>query len=552
MTETKQPSSEAPSAGGDKQGAPTTDSETDEPAVRGTTRRGGRSANRAQRSTGIHQLDAKPFRNRIKPVEFFSADELESIHQASLEVLRDVGMMFLHQGARDLLRKNGADVNDSTEVVKFDPALIETWIAKVPPTFNYRSRNPETCIDIGTDRVVFSPVSSPPNCSDLDKGHRVGSFQDYQNLIRLSQTFNVLEFIGGYPVEPQDIPPNTRHLDAVRCMLFDTDKPINSYCLGAERIHDGIELTKRACGITDADLAKDAWLLSVVNTSSPLRLDANMIEGMFAMSEYNQPVIITPFTLSGAMAPATVAGAVVQQNAEALAAISLLQMMRPGQPCVYGGFTSNVDMKSGAPAFGTPEYFRSVSLGGQLTRRYKIPYRSSNTCAANAVDSQAAYESMFSLWAVILGGAHIVKHGAGWMEGGLVANYEKLVLDVELIQQFRYIMDPIALDADGLALDAIREVGTGGHFFGTAHTIERYETAFYDPMVSDWRNFGGWEAAGSPEAKNHCNRIWKEALASFEAPPLDPSRREAVDEYVELRREAGGADTMPDPKLRSA
>jgi trimethylamine--corrinoid protein Co-methyltransferase len=235
-----------------------------------------------------------------------------------------------------------------------------------------------------------------------------------------------------------------------------------------------------------------------------------------------------------------VAGALAQQNAEALAGIAFIQMVNPGAPCAYGGFTSNVDMKTGAPAFGTPEYTRAAMAGGQLARRYGLPYRSSNACAANAVDAQAAYESEMSLWGAVMGHANLILHGAGWMEGGLVASFEKLIVDVELIQSMAEFLQPLVVDEDTLGFEAMREVGPGGHFFGAAHTLQRYERAFYSPLLSDWRNFENWRLGGALDSARRANQIWKQALAEFTPPPIDPAIDDALKAFVAKRKEAGG------------
>jgi trimethylamine--corrinoid protein Co-methyltransferase len=352
---------------------------------------------------------------------------------------------------------------------------------------------------------------------------------------------NAVHVFGGYPVEPVDLPAPTRHLDCQRAFVELGTKAIHAYSLGRTRILDAVEIVKLGYGLDDAELAEAPRLISIINTSSPLRLDGPMIQGMLELAPRNQCVVITPFTLSGAMAPATVAGALAQQHAEALAGIAFYQMIHAGAPCVYGGFTSNVDMKSGAPAFGTPEYFRATVISGQLARRWGLPYRSSNANAANSVDAQAAYESMFSLWACVAGGVNFVKHAAGWLEGGLVCSLEKAVLDAELIQMIRECLTPIAIDDDTLGLDAVREVGPGGHFFGAAHTLARFEQAFYAPMISDWRNFESWQEAGAPDAARHANERAKALLAAYEQPPLDPGRKEAIDAFVERRKREGGA-----------
>ena len=252
---------------------------------------------------------------------------------------------------------------------------------------------------------------------------------------------------------------------------------------------------------------------------------------------------MTPFTLAGAMAPITLAGAVAQQNAEALAGMVFTQVVRPGAPVVYGGFTSNVDMQSGAPAFGTPEYVRTAMLGGQLARRYAVPYRSSNVNAANTLDAQAAYESVFSLWGAVMGGVNFLMHGAGWMEGGLQASLAKFVLDADLLAMVAAMLDPIVVDDDSLALDAIREVGPGGHFFGVEHTQQRFRTAFHRPMISDWRNYETWDEAGRPEAAGRAAELARAFLAAYEPPPMDPAVREELDDFVARRVAEGGVPT---------
>ena len=268
-----------------------------------------------------------------------------------------------------------------------------------------------------------------------------------------------------------------------------------------------------------------------------------MLQGMIEFASRNQVVVMTPFTLAGAMAPITLAGAVAQQNAEALAGMVFTQVVRPGAPVVYGGFTSNVDMQSGAPAFGTPEYVRTAMLGGQLARRYAVPYRSSNVSAANALDAQAAYESVFSLWGAVMGGVNFLMHGAGWMEGGLQASPTKLVLDAELLGMVAALLDPIVVDEDTLAFDAIRQVGPGGHFFGVDHTQARFRTAFHHPMISDWRNYETWDEAGRPEAPDKAAELVTTYLAAYEPPAMDAAVRAELDDHLARRVAEGGVPT---------
>jgi trimethylamine--corrinoid protein Co-methyltransferase len=495
-------------------------------------------------SGGIKQLPWRNHRNPYSPIQVITDDQLEAIHNTSLRILEELGIEFLDDEALGILKRNGADVTPGSNRVKISRDVVQHHIAGVPREFLLHARNPKHNLTFGGNHINFGSVASAPNVSDLDRGRRPGNFNDYCDLLRLIQSFNAIQFTGGYPVEPADIAPAIRHLDAHYAAITLTDKIWHPYSLGRERIEDAVEMICIGRGITKEQLAKEPSLFSIVNSNSPLRLDGPMLQGLMAMARHGQPVVLTPFTLSGAMAPATVAGALAQQNAEALAGITFIQMVKPGAPCVYGGFTSNVDMKTGAPAFGTPEYTRAAMAGGQLARRYGFPYRSSNACAANAVDAQAAYESEMSLWGAVMGHANLILHGAGWMEGGLVASFEKMVLDVELIQSMSEFLRPLEVNDDTLGFEAMREVGPGGHFFGAAHTLERYEKAFYAPLLSDWRNFENWRLAGALDAAQRANAIWKQALAEFTPPELDPGIDEALKTFVAKRKEAGGVKAI--------
>ncbi len=322
-----------------------------------------------------------------------------------------------------------------------------------------------------------------------------------------------------------------------------TDRSIGCYSLGRERNLDSIELARIARGVDDATLECEPTAITVINASSPLRYDTPMVEGLIRMAERNQVSIITPFTLAGAMAPITLAGALVQQHAEALAGIVIAQLARAGAPVVYGGFTSNVDMRSGSPAFGTPEYAQAAIVGGQLARRIDVPYRSSGVSASNAVDAQAGYETMWALWGAIMGGANFVMHGAGWMEGGLHASYEKMVVDADLLHMVSRFLSPLQVDEDALAVDAIAGVGPAGHFFGEVHTQSRYTTEFYGPIVSDWRNWETWADAGCPDARTRANAVARVLIAEHEPPPIDDAVRDELRDFVDRRVAEGGVST---------
>ncbi len=531
--------------GEDRQVNRTIDTELPPEASSGSerSRRGGRAGKRAGQAAGFDQPPFRDLRIPFQPTNLVSDDELEAIHRASLRVLSEIGVEVLHDEARAIMKRHGADVREGSERVRFDGDMIAECIATCPPEFTLHARNPEHNLHFGGDSIILAQMASAPNCSDADNGRRPGNQADFRNFLKLAQMHNILMCTGGYPVEPTDIHPSVRHLECIRDLVTLTDKVFHIYSLGRERNTDGIEIARIARGVSREQLEREASCFTVINTNSPLKLDIPMMEGIIQMSGAGQCVVVTPFTLAGAMAPVTMAGALVQQNAEALAGIAFTQMVKKGAPVAYGGFTSNVDMKSGAPAFGTPEYMKAQLVGGQLARRYRVPYRTSNTCAANTVDAQAAYESVFSLWGAVQGGGNFMMHGAGWLEGGLRCSYEKMILDIDLLQMVAEFLQPLDTGEEALAVEAIRAVGPGGHFFGTPHTQERYRTAFHSPILSDWRNFESWTEAGSPTAMEKANRVWKERLASYEKPPMDPAIAEELDDFVERRIAEGGAPT---------
>lgn len=470
-------------------------------------------------------------------------EQLEDIHQASLQILQEIGVDFNNREARRLLAEAGAQVDPDSIRVRFEPEFIEETIKTAPSEFTVHSWNPERNVVFGGDNVAFGTVASAPNTSDEAGGRRIGNHEDFKNLLRLAQTINTVHFFGGYPVEPTDLHASTRHLDAVYDMLTLTDRVIHAYSLGADRNLDGLEMVRIARQVDDGRLDKEPSIMSVINANSPLLYDGPMLQGIIEYSSRNQVIVVTPFTLAGAMAPVTIAGAMAQHNAEALAGIAFTQVVRPGAPVIYGGFTSNVDMQSGAPAFGTPEFMQTTLITGQLTRKYRVPYRASGVNAANALDAQAAYESVFSLWAAVTGGAHMILHALGWMEGGLRASFEKMALDADLCGMVQTYLEPLDTSQDALALDAIREVGPGGHYFGTAHTLERFRTAFYRPLISDWRNYETWEDAGKPEAKARMVELVGELMATYREPGLDSAVQDELADFVNRRKAEGGAPT---------
>jgi trimethylamine--corrinoid protein Co-methyltransferase len=495
---------------------------------------------------GIPRLPWRRVVNPFGPVEILSADQVEAIHRAGLRILRDVGVEVLGGRAIDRFETAGAGVERAGDAagrgaaarIRLDPDQVVELVSKAPARFELFARNPERNLIFGDRHLVFGAVGGPAFVTDIDRGRRAGNFADFQDYVRVIGALDVIHQEGGGPLEPTDLPVETRHLDMYRTFATTLDKTWQCLAFGSTVVDDAIEVACIARDVERGQLAHEPSLMTVVNTNSPLRLDGPMSDGLIAMAEAGQPVVATPFTLAGAMAPATLAGALAEQHAEALFMVALAQIVRPGTPMVYGGFTSNVDMRTGSPAFGTPEYVQAQLATGQLARRVALPWRTSNVTGSAVVDAQAAYESEMSIWGAVLGGASLLYQGAGWLEGGLTASFEKLILDAELLQQMARLLEPPKIDDDELGLDAIAEVGPGGHFFGSAHTLARYETAFYQPFLSDWRNFETWQQDGAQTATERANRIWKQLLAEFVPPPLDPSRAEALDQFIERRKRA--------------
>jgi trimethylamine--corrinoid protein Co-methyltransferase len=470
-----------------------------------------------------------------EPVRLLADEQVEDIHRASLDVLARTGIELQDAESIALLAAEGCTVDRTDNRVRFDSAFVEAKLSQAPKTFTFRARNPARSLHIGGRSIVFSPVGGPAFLSTLDKGRHPGSIAEVGDFVRLVQSLNTIH-TAAYGFVPMDLPAESRHLDIMLALTTLSDKAIGCTALGQTRVMDEIAMMRLLFDEDEETFARSPSLSGIINTNSPLKLDGEMAQGLLTLARNGQVVIATPFTLAGAMSPVTLAGALVQQNAEALAMIALAQTARPGAPVIYGAFTSNVDMRSGAPAFGTPENVRAAFATGQIVRRYGLPYRSHVATVSAVADAQAAYESQMSLWGSVMGGANVIMPAAGWLESGLTTSFEKLIIDAESAQLVAGLMQPIATDTDSLAVAAIDEVGPGGHFFGISHTIERFETAFYSPMLSDWRNFESWQEAGSQDTAKRANAIWKQLLASYEPPPLDDAIRHALDDYVVRRK----------------
>jgi trimethylamine---corrinoid protein Co-methyltransferase len=509
-------------------------------------RRGGGRAGAKERR-GAEVIEQMPWRlpvNVDRPTEPLDQEGIEAIHEGAMTILEEIGIAILNPEALEIYREAGCIIDG--DIVRMGRDWIMEMVALAPSEFTLTPRNPDRQLTIGGKHILFGNVSSPPNYWDMEIGTKVpGTREMCANLLRLTQYFNCIHFAGGYPVEPVDIHASVRHLDVVFDKLTLTDKVMHAYSLGKERVEDVMEMVRIAGGLSHEEFDASPRMYTNINSTSPLKHDYPMLDGWMRMARRGQGCVVTPFTLAGAMAPVTMAGAVAQSLAEGLCAVALAQYINPGCPCVIGTFTSNVDMKSGAPAFGTPEYMRATQMTGQLARFYGLPMRSSGVCTANVPDGQAMWETSNSLWASVQSGTNMVYHAAGWLEGGLIASPEKFIMDCEILQQIQRYMEPatFATTPDDIALDAIRDVGNDGHFFGIQHTQDRYTTAFYQPFLSDWKNYEGWEIAGGIWTPERAHLMFKEIINNFEEPPMDVAIREELAEFVAKRKEEGGAPT---------
>jgi trimethylamine--corrinoid protein Co-methyltransferase len=507
-----------------------------------TALRSRRSADRSHARAGaaIPQLPPRRVRNPWPPMQLLSSDQVEAIHEASLHILENFGIEVMSSRALDLFEKAGAAVDHATMTVRLDRGLVEAALKTTKPAYTLTPRNPANTVHLGGDTINFTLVAGPPNVHDMERGRRAGNLRDYGDLVRLAQHFNCITMLGNQVCAPIELPANSRHLDTYFANLTLTDKSFHVSAIGRGRALDGIRMMAITRGLTLDEIARDPGVTTIISVNSPRRFDDMMAEGLMTMAEHGQSVAVTPFTLMGAMSPVTLAGALAQQNAEALFGVTLTQLVRPGAPVMYGAFTSNVDMKSGAPAFGTPENTKANVASGQLARRYNLPYRTTPGSASNAADAQGAYETMMALWGAVLGHGNLVYHAAGWQEGGLTASFEKFIVDVEMIQHMMEFLKPIEVNEGELALEALGRVPTGGHFFGEPHTLERYSTAFYQPMLSNWQNYEAWQEAGGLDATARATRLWKKALEEYAQPAMDPAVREELEAYVARRKEEIG------------
>jgi len=497
---------------------------------------------RRRRSTGPRASARQPeyhsLRHPFAPQPVFSDDRVAALHEAALGVLETHGIKVLLPEAVAVFRAAGAWVEG--DMVRIGREIVTAALATAPRSIACRAGARARDLVLEPGALTFVPGCGAPNVTDARRGRRPGTQADYEELLKLVQGFEALQILGPF-VESQDIPPALRHLKVTEAQLTLSDKFPFVFARGTRQLEDALTMIALARGLDEDAVRARVHCYTVINSNSPRQLDIPMSQGILDFARAGQVSVITPFCLMGAMAPITVAGALVLQHAEALAGITLAQLARAGAPVLYGSFSSNVDMKSGAPAFGTPAHIQATLGAGQLARHVGLPWRSGAGSAGNAPDAQGAQENAMGLWASLMAGSTMVVHAAGWMEGGLTFGYEKLIVDMEAVQTLAELCSPPAGDEAALALDAIAEVPPGGHFFATQHTMARYETAFYEPLVTDLRNHGQWTEAGAPLTPERALSVWEARLAAYTPPPACEGVAETLAPFLERRTTEGGA-----------
>lgn len=493
---------------------------------------------RSRRAPAVRQPEYRQLRHPFTRQEVFSADRIAAMHDTALRVLADLGMKVLLPEARDIFRAAGARVEG--EMVFIGPEIVAGALAQAPRRIALRAANPARAQDFAEGTLIFTPGAGCPNVTDRLRGRRPGSLDSFTETLKLHQSFDVIHTLGP-SAEPQDVPANLRHYAMMQAQLTLADKPMFVYARGRAQVDQSLDMIRLGLNLSQDDWDSGVWAYTVINTNSPRTLDNPMAQGLIDFARAGQLSIVTPFCLAGAMAPVTPAGALVLQHAEALAAITLAQLARPGAPVSYGGFSSNVDMKSGAPAFGTPAHVVMQLGSGQLARHIGLPWRSAAGSAANGADMQAATENTMGLWGGMLAGATMIVHAAGWLEGGLTFGYEKFINDVEALQMLAELCTRPDGDEAALGFDALAEVPPGGHFFAAAHTMDRYATAFYEPLVADLQNHGTWTQAGALDSAARATAVWQRVLDRFTPPPHGAGAAERLIPWIEAATRAGGA-----------
>ena len=507
-------------------------------ASRQGRRGGGRASRKAARAAATTETVAY-LERKLPPVEMLDEQGLAQIEENAETILAEVGVAFQDfPPALELWRDAGADVDG--ELVKFPRGMCREIVTRnAPSVYTQHARNPQRSVKIGGNSTVFVPNYGSPFVTDLDRGRRYATLNDFENAVKLTYLLPHLHHSGGTVCEPVDVPVNKRHLDMVYSHIKYSDKPYMGSVTAAERAVDSIELSRIAFG---GDLNDRTVMTSLINASSPLRWDATMLGAATEYARANQAAIISPFILAGAMSPVTVAALCTQALAEALSGMAYYQLVRPKAPVVFGTFASSMSMATGAPTFGTPEAGQAINVMASLARRVGVPFRSGGQfTSSKAADAQAAYESASTILPTVEAGVNFVLHAAGWLEGGLTLGFEKLILDADQLGMMGVYARGIDMSTNGQAMEAFHSNPHGDHFLGNAHTLANFESAFYRSSIADNNSFEQWESEGSLSAAQRANTQWKQMLASYVAPPLDDAIDAELRDFIARRR-----SEMPD------
>ncbi len=504
-----------------------------EAATRRRGRGGGGAARRAAHGS-THVEMARFIERKIPNYEILNAEALEIIEANAETVLEEIGVAFpSNPGALDRWRQAGADVQGDR--VHIPRGLARKLCATAPARFTQDARNPDRRVEIGGDSLVLAPVYGPPFVRDTARGRRYATIEDFRNFVKLGYRSRWLHHSGGTLCEPTDVPVNKRHLDMLLAHMTLSDKPFMGSVTDPDRARDSVEMCRLLFG--EEAMAGDPKMVSLINVNSPLTFDEVMMGALEVYAEAGQACIVSPFIVGGAMAPVSVAGTLTQVLAEVMAGVAYSQLVRPGAPVIFGAFVTSIDMNSGAPTFGTPEASQILYGAGQLARRMNLPFRSGGgLCGSKLPDAQAAYETAHTLNAALLGGVNFMLHACGWLEGGLVSSYEKFVMDADQLGVLHKLAAGVAVDEQAQAMDAMREVGPGGHYLGCAHTQAHFKSAFWRTEVLDYKPFETWEEEGARDTQALAAARVEKMLREYEAPPIDPGTREALESYVQRRK----------------
>ncbi|MEM1161864.1 MAG: trimethylamine methyltransferase family protein [Pseudomonadota bacterium] len=498
-------------------------------------RGGGGAARRAERTAP--KLEAARFIERNIPTfDVLNAEALEIIEANADTVLEEIGVNFIENpGALERWKEAGADVQGDR--VHIPRGMARKLCETAPAKFTQHARNPERNVDIGGNSLVLAPVYGPPFVRDQEGGRRYATMADFEKFVKLGYMSKWLHHSGGTVCEPTDVPVNKRHLDMLYAHMRWSDKPFMGSVTEPSRAADSVKMAGILFG--DDIVQQKTVMTSLININSPLTFDGVMMGALEEYAAANQAAIVSPFIVGGAMAPVSVAGTLTQVLAEVMAGVAYSQLIRPGAPVIFGAFVTSIDMNSGAPTFGTPEASKVLYGAGQLARRLGLPFRSGGgLCGSKLPDAQAAYETANTLNAALMGGVNFMLHSCGWLEGGLVSSFEKFVLDADQLGVLHSIAKGVDVSENGQAMDAIREVGPGGHYLGCAHTQANFKDAFWRSDVLDYKPFETWADEGARDTAQLASRRVERMMAEYEAPAIDPGIDEALKAFMAERKAA--------------